>query len=369
MKKMVTIGLLATSILILTACSTTKNKENSAAAKEDTITSQSSETKSEPKEEKVNLNGKDAVEYYNVNYTKPKNLDSIVGVYPNAFETSDDSVGAVDDNLFILSDGRYITTKELTNSETTYFDKDNVMHNRPLTSESAPYQLSITDSGRIVEKNGIYYLSNDQSSNKFIINLNSEGNQVVNEFISDNDKSSIEDVLKNVEEINNGFIKNGKYFKSKDMSTERAVNKSQLSSENKEVLEKATFKVYVDNPEKESQYVKDMLSSKSMNDLFYLTGVGREISISERELKGGYAPEIKELSSDELSSVSVEGTNKKLKYGFKLTEKDDGKLEEFPKFAYATDGNTVYTLDYDQLGVAAREIGSIDSPEVFLQVN
>ena len=63
MKKMATIGLLATSILILTACSTTKNKENSAAAKEDTVTSQSSKSK----EDKVNLNGKDAVQYYNVN--------------------------------------------------------------------------------------------------------------------------------------------------------------------------------------------------------------------------------------------------------------------------------------------------------------
>lgn len=359
MKKMATIGLLATSILILTACSTTKNKENSAAAKEDTVTSQSSETK----EEKVNLNGKDAVEYYNASYNKPKQLEDIVGIYPNAITTSDDSVGSVDDNLIILSDGRYITTTENVGSETNYFDKDNIMHKRTFTSESAPYQLSVTGTGRIIDKNGIYYLVNGLGGNKFITNLDSEGNQVINEFSSsvyenDIEKNNIEKNLKNVEEVNDGFIKNGKYFKTKDVGTESAVTKSQPNSELKGILEKATFNFYVTSSEKYPQYVKDMLSSQSINDLFYLTGVGREISISDREEKEGLAPEIKVLSSDELKSV--EGTNKKLKYGFKVTEKDDdGKLKEFPEKAYATDGSTVYDITYDQLGITAQEVDSL----------
>jgi hypothetical protein len=355
MKKMATIGLLATSILILTACSTTKNKENSAAAKEDTVTSQSSETK----EEKVNLNGKDMFEYYNISYNKPKQLEDIVGIYPNAITTSDDSVGSVDDNLIILSDGRYITTTENVSSETNYFDKDNIMHKRTFTSESAPYQLSVTGTGRIIEKNGIYYLFDNQLGGiKFITNLDSEGNQVINEFLSTLSKNDIEKNLENVEEVNDGFIKNGKYFKTKDVRTGSAVNKAQPNSELKDILEKATFKFYEETSEKNPQYVKDMLSSQSINDLFYLTTVGREISISDREEKEGLAPEIKVLSSDELNSV--EGTNKKLKYGFKVTEKDDdGKLKEFPEKAYATDGSTVYDITYDQLGVTAQEVDSL----------
>ena len=102
------------------------------------------------------------------------------------------------------------------------------------------------------------------------------------------------------------------------------------------------------------------MSSNSVNDLFYLVGMGRGTNLAYIE-----GQEIKVLSSDELKSVK--GTKNKLKYGFKLTDKLGDELEEFPRLAYATDGSTVYKLSYDQLEITAEEIGSADSPSYFLE--
>jgi hypothetical protein len=343
MKKMATIGLLATSILILTACSTTKNKENSAAAKEDTVTSQSSETK----EEKVNLNGKDAVEYYNVNYTKPKNLDSIVGVYLDEESKT---------NMIVFADGRYTNIyMGKTFYNTTYFDKNNTIQEKEMTDTA----VTVVDTGRIVEKDGIDYVVSLGDINSFT-NLDSEGHQVENQFFTTETKNDIKDRLKTPEEY--GFIKDGKYFESKDTPTDLSWKKVESDSKTKTALENVTFKFYENNPEKASQYVNDLLSSNSVNDLYYLVGIGRDNDLTDIEDQ-----EIKVLSSDELKSVK--GTNNKLKYGFKLTHiyKIDGTLEEFPNKAYATDGSTVYSLSYDQLGITAEEIGSADSPSSFLE--
>lgn len=360
MKKMATIGLLATSILILTACSTTKNKENSAAAKEDTVTSQSSETKSEPKEEKVNLNGKDAVEYYNLSYKKPKNLDSIVGIYKG----EEDETDSAEHSLIIFSDGRYILADAGgTDAKTTYFDKNNIIQKKEFTATSYPYELSVSDAGRIIEKDGVDYLVSLRNDT-FLNNLDCEGHQIINQFFSTTNKDEINERL-NDTETNQGFIKDGKYYESKDTLTSESWNKVESDSKTKTALENVTFKSYENNSEKDSQYVKDLLGSNTVNDLFYLVGTGRETSITDIDEKEGNAPEIKVLSSDELKSVKE--TKNKLKYGFKITEKNDGKLDEFPNNAYATDGSTVYALSYDQLGITAQELGSAASPSYFLE--
>lgn len=356
MKKMATIGLLATSILILTACSTTKNKENSVAAKEDTVTSQSSKSK----EDKVNLNGKDAVEYYNVTYKKPATLENIVGIY----QGKEDETDVAEHSLIVFSDGRYLLAYAGRNdAKTNYFDKNNTMQKKEFTATSYPYELVVDDAGRIIEKDGVDYLVSLRNDT-FLNNLDYEGHQIINQFFSTTNKYEINERLNDTEE-NKGFIKDGKYYESKDTVTSESWNKVESDSKTKTALENVTFKSYENNSEKDSQYVKDLLGSNTVNDLFYLVGTGRETSITDIAEKEGNAPEIKVLSSDELKSVKE--TKNKLKYGFKITEKNDGKLDEFPNNAYATDGSTVYALSYDQLGITAQELGSAASPSSFLE--
>jgi hypothetical protein len=361
MKKITVISLLTTSLFMLTACST-NNQTTSSNTKESTAVSQ----KSDEKTNNVNLNGKDAFEYYNVSYEKPQQIADIAGIY----QASDMDKGAWSENsLIVFDDGRYIVAEAglLSSPETNYFDSNNSLQKKTYNATTYPYQLSVTDAGRIVEKDDVYYLFSPlDGEGSFITNLDTDGNQVVNQFISDSSKDDIEVGMKDIEDTNAGFIKDGTYFESKNTATEDGLNKVDSAPKTEGAIENVTYKVYDNTSDSEngSQYVEDLLESNNLNDLFYLTGVGRNLGITDSMVEEGSAPEIEALSSDELESVK--DTDQPLQYGFKVTERTDGELSEFPDEVYATDGETVYILNYNQLEITAQELGTAQSPEAFI---
>lgn len=341
MKKAGILSLILTSSFILVACSSNVSN-NSKSQKTSTTISKKSTVQSNT----MDLKGKDIIEYKKLSYTKPEQLNNIIGTYKYNDSSNSNS------GLVIFSDGRYIIYNaiEKGNTETNYFDSKSVMQKKELNDNSYPNQVSLESSGRIIEKDGIYFLLELQPST--VLNtLNTDGNQVFNQVFKDSDKiqgqKSLNKATKEIEDNNKGFIKDGKYYTSKSEPSQNSWNKVEKYNEYDANLKNATFKIYMN----EKQYVKDYLESNSLNDLFYLTGWGMKSTIYDINTS---SIEIKSLTSEELKSAK--GTEEPLKYGFKVLKNLNGEF--VTATSYATDGKIIYQLNFDQLGIKAEEFAS-----------
>lgn len=349
MKKAGILSLILTSSFILVACSSNVSN-NSKSQKPSTTISKKSTVQSNT----IDLKGKDIIEYKKLSYTKPEQLNNIIGTYKyndssnsNYNDSSNSNYG-----LVIFSDGRYIIYNaiEEEGTQTNYFDSKSVMQKKELNDNSYPKQVSLESSGRIIEKDGIYFLLELQPSTVLNI-LNTDGNQVFNQVFKDSDKiqgqKSLNKATKEIEDNNKGFIKDGKYYESKNEPSQNSWNKVENYNEYDANLKNATFKIYMN----EKQYIKDYLESNSLNDLFYLTGWGMKSTIYDSNTS---SIEIKSLTSEELQSAK--GTEEPLKYGFKVLKNLNGEF--VTATSYATDGKIIYKLKFDQLGIKAEEFAS-----------
>jgi len=363
-KKIIPIGFLLIISILFTACNS-NNESNSETTT--TITTTNKETNMD--KDKVNSNAKDIFEYYNVNYEKPESLNDIVGYYE---QKQDKENYYTQSKLIVLPDGRYLyfspilaedTSKEsATHYSKYYFDESNVIHEKKF-NDLIPPDTQATRYGRIIEKDGVYYLCKpdaDDYYDKLLTNLDSEGNQVINQIFQPNSKKNIEKKIKDIENNNNGFIKGDKYYTSKNIISDEAFTKKEFNIDS--FINSTKIKAYENTAfkDKSNLYIKELLDSNSVNDLLYLVsdGITDDYSIdSEKQ-------EIQMLTPDELKSVK--NTDKDLKYGYRIYNKINNVLSEFPREAYATDGESVYSLKYNQLDIDATNMSS-EQPSFFLK--
>jgi len=351
-KNFILIGFLLSISILFSACNN-NNESNSATTT--TISTTNKETNKE--KDKINSNAKDIFEYYNVTYEKPESINDVVGLYE---QSPDKENYYTQSKLIVFPDGRYLyfspilaedSSKEsATHYSKYYFDKSNVIREKKI-NDLVPSDTKATKYGRIIEKNGVYYLCKPDEYN-LLTNLDSEGNQVINQIFQSNSKKNIEKKMKDIENNNNGFIKGDKYYTSKNVTSDEGFSKKDfdtdffISNTKIKAYENTAFK------DKPNLYIKELLDSNTVNNLLYLVsdGITDDYSIdSEKQ-------EIQTLTSNELKSVK--NTDKDLKYGYKIYNKTNNVLSEFPREAYATDGESVYRLKYNQLDIEATNMSS-----------
>ena len=123
MKKAGILSLILTSSFILVACSSNVSN-NSKSQKPSTTISKKSTVQSNT----IDLKGKDIIEYKKLSYTKPEQLNNIIGTYKYN-DSSNSNYG-----LVIFSDGRYIIYNaiEEEGTQTNYFDSKSVMQKKKI---------------------------------------------------------------------------------------------------------------------------------------------------------------------------------------------------------------------------------------------
>lgn len=317
-----TIGM---SLLLLSGCTSEKNTTTS---KKQESTQTSSSTPSSPTFDElsgVHENAYDFVDFWGIDYKAPQGINDIVGYYelPSSPETP----------IKIYPDGRY--TRILRASQAPmeeaahsskiefYFDKNNEVQTNPFYTNNGEYNT--LSQGRVVEKNGIYFLVPLSYSSDLYLDDKAEATYVFTDTLQDKDEMS--NILKDTSKFSEySFIKNGVFFNSADGETdESSIKKS-------------------GNPDLET-----LLDTKPLllhNKPFPITTINqlysRRNNINVSDLVALTPKELDSIDFDKISRDSKE----KLKFGFKYSTSVVDKI-------FATDGDYIYDVSEDQLGLHA----------------
>ncbi|MFK4895141.1 hypothetical protein [Lactococcus petauri] len=312
------------SLILLIGCTSEKNP---TSKNHETIQTPSS-TSSSPTIDEIKggkENNYDFVDFWEIDYKAPQNINDIVGYYefPDSPETP----------IKIYSDGRY--TRILRASQAPmeeaahsskiefYFDENNEVQTNPFYTNNGEYNT--LSQGRVVEKNGIYFLVPLSYSSDLYLDDKAEATYVFTDTLQDKDEMS--NILKDTSKFSEySFIKNGVFFNSADGETdESSIKKS-------------------GNPDLET-----LLDSKPLllhNKPFPITTINqlysRRNNINVSDLVALTPKELDSIDFDKISRDSKE----KLKFGFKYSTSVVDKI-------FATDGDYIYDVSEDQLGLHA----------------
>lgn len=313
------------SLILLTGC--TSEKKN-IVSKNQEPTQTSSSNPSNSTFDEINgdqTNAYDFIDYWGIDYKAPQNINDIVGYY----ELPD----SPDAPIKIYPDGRYarilrasqVPMEEAAHSSKIefYFDKNNEVQTNPFYANHGEYNT--LSQGRIVEKNGIYFLVPLSYSSDLYLDDKAEATYVFSDTLQDKDE--ISSLLKDTSKFNEySFIKNGTFFNSANEETgEAGIKKSGYSD------------------------LENLLDSKPLflhNKSFPITTINqlysRRNNINVSKLVALTPIELDSIDFDKISRDSKE----KLKFGFKYSTSVVDKI-------FATDGDYIYDVSEDQLGLHA----------------
>lgn len=324
MKKISITLALGISLILLTGCTSEKN----GASKNQESPKTAASTPSTPTFNELEggkENSHDFVDFWGIDYKAPQNINNIVGYY----ELPD----SPDTPIKIYPDGRYTRIlhasqapmEEAAHSSKIefYFDENNEVQTNPFYANHGEYNT--LSQGRVVEKNGIYFLVPLSYSSELYLNDKSEATYVFTDTLQDKDELS--SLLKDNSKFNEySFIKNGSFFDSADEETDKAgIKKS-------------------GNPD-----LENLLDSKILllhNKSFPITTINQLYSRrNNSNVSGLVALTSKELNSIDFDKISRD-SKEKLKFGFKYSTSVVDKI-------FATDGDYIYDVSEDQLGLHA----------------
>lgn len=325
MKKLSITLVLGINLLLLIGCTSEKNNITSKN-QESTKTASSAPSSQFFDDSKGGKeNSYDFVDFWGIDYKSPQNMNDIVGYYefPDSPETP----------IKIYPDGRYtriLRASQAPMSEAAhsskiefYFDKNNEVQTNPFYTNNGEY--NVLSQGRIVEKNGIYFLVPLSYSSELYLNDKAEATYVFTDTLQD--KNEMSSILKDTSKFNEySFIKNGSFFDSADGETdETGIKKS-------------------GNPD-----LENLLDSKPLllhNKPFPITTINqlysRRNNINVSDLVALTPKELDSIDFDKISRDSKE----KLKFGFKYSTSVVDKI-------FVTDGDYIYDVSQDQLGMHA----------------
>lgn len=325
MKKLFISITLGMSLILLTGCISGKNN---IASKNQESTQKSSSISSNPTSDKLSEDQKNAydfIDFWGINYKAPQNMNDIVGYYelPNSPETP----------IKIYPDGRY--TRILRASQAPmdesahsskiefYFDENNKVQTNPFYTNNGEYNT--LSQGRIMEKNGIYFLVPLSYSSELYLNDKAEATYVFTDTLQDKDEMSR--LLKDTSKFNEySFIKNGSFFDSADGKKDEAGIKKLGNPDLENLLDSKPLLLH-DKPFPITTI--NQLYSRRNN-----TNVSDLVALTPKELDS--------IDFDKISRDSKE----KLKFGFKYSTSVVDKI-------FVTDGDYIYDVSQDQLGMHA----------------
>lgn len=325
MKKLSITLVLGINLLLLIGCTSEKNKITSKNQESPKTFSSTPSSPTFDELEGNKENSYDFVDFWGIDYKAPQGINDIVGYY--------ELPGSPETPIKIYPDGRYtriLRTSQVPMEEAAhsskiefYFDENNKVQINPFHASQGEYNtLSL---GRVVEKNGIYFLVPLSYSSDLYLDDKAEATYVFTDTLQDKDEMS--DILKDTSKFSEySFIKNGSFFNSADGETDEAgIKKS-------------------GNPDLET-----LLDSKPLllhNKPFPITTINqlysRRNNINMSDLVALTSKELDSIDFDKISRDSKE----KLKFGFKYSTSVVDKI-------FATDGDYIYDVSEDQLGLHA----------------
>ena len=325
MKKLsvsLTIGI---TLLVLTGCTSEKNNTTSKNQeyKQTYSSTSSSPNIDEVKGEKEN--SYDFVDFWGIDYKAPKGINDIVGYY--------ELPGSPETPIKIYPDGRYtriISASQAPMEEAAhsskiefYFDKNNEVQTNPFYTNNGEYNT--LSQGRVVEKNGIYFLVPLSYSSELYLNDKAEATYVFTDILQDKDEMS--SILKDTSKFSEySFIKNGAFFNSADGETDEAGIKKSGNPDLETLLDSKTLLLH-----------NKPFPIATINQLY-----SRRNNINVSDLVALTPKELNSIDFDKISRDSKE----KLKFGFKYSTSVVEKI-------FATDGDYIYDVSEDQLGMHA----------------
>lgn len=325
LKKISIVLALGVSLLLLTGCTSEKS---STTSKNQESTKTASSTPSSPIFDELEggkENSYDFVDFWGIDYEAPQGINGIVGYYelPGSSETP----------IKIYPDGRY--TRILRASQAPmeeaahsskiefYFDKNNEVQTNTFYANHGEYNT--LSQGRIVEKNGIYFLVPLSYSSDLYLDDKAEATYVFSDTLQDKDE--ISSLLKDTSKFNEySFIKNGTFFNSANEETDEAGIKKSGYSDLETLLDSKPLLLH-DKP----------FPITTINQLY-----SRRNNINVSDLVALTPKELNSIDFDKISRDSKE----KLKFGFKYSTSVVEKI-------FATDGDYIYDVSEDQLGLHA----------------
>lgn len=338
LKKTTLILTLGMSLILVTGCTAQKNSTVSKASssKENTKTSTKSSS-SVTEKEKINKEAYDWVDYYNIDYTPPKDIAKIAGYYARPNEP--------DFPVKIYPDGRYtqffLQTLPSFGNLRIYFDENNKQITNPFYLKHENYPSLIQ--GRVVEKNGIDFLVPIATSTGIFLNNKGESTYTFGSMY----KEEVSNTLKNKELFHTyEFIKDGLFYLQANDTAENASPKSTGLPDLEKILDRKPL-LYAT----QSQKSVDTLTIDNLNKLYAQTA-----PYIIDPLEHPLVP----LTSDELKKIDLDNdsnnVNKDVKmiYGFKYKEGTDESGNYVS--GVATDGNKIYQLNIDTLGIHGRTL-------------
>lgn len=324
MKKLSLTLALGMSLILLTGC----NSEKKSTAKNQESVQMSSSTPSSPTFDELNGDQESAydfVDYWEIDYKAPQNMKDIVGYYelPDSPETP----------IKIYPDGRYtrilrasqVPIEEAAHSSKIefYFDENNEVQTNPFYTNNGEYNT--LSQGRVVEKNGIYFLVPLSYSSELYLNDKAEATYVFTDILQDKDEMS--SILKDTSKFSEySFIKNGSFFNSADGETDEAGIKKSGNTDLETLLDSKPLLLH-----------NKPFPITTINQLY-----SRRNNINVSDL---VALTPKELDSIDFDKISRD-TKEKLKFGFKYSTSVVDKI-------FVTDGDYIYDVSEDQLGMHA----------------
>lgn len=315
---------LGMSLILLIGCTSEKNstsKNHEAIQTSSSIPS--SPTFDELEEGKEN--SYDFVDFWDIDYKAPQNINDIVGYY--------ELPGSPDTPIKIYADGRY--TRILRASQAPmeeaahsskiefYFDENNEVQTNPFYANYGEYNT--LSQGRVVEKNGIYFLVPLSYSSDLYLDDKAEATYVFSDTLQDKDE--ISSFLKDTSKLNEySFIKNGSFFNSVNEETDEASIKKSGNSDLENLLDSKPLLLH-----------NKPFPITTINQLY-----SRRNNINVSKLVALTSIELDSIDFDKISRDSKE----KLKFGFKYSTSVIDKI-------FATDGDYIYDVSEDQLGMHA----------------
>lgn len=323
--KKISIGLaLGVSLILLSGCTS----EKSTTSKNHEPTKTASSTPSSPTFNELEggkENSYDFVDFWGIDYKAPQGINDIVGYYelPDSPETP----------IKIYPDGRY--TRILRASQAPmeeaahsskiefYFDENNEVQTNPFYTNNGEYNT--LSQGRVVEKNGIYFLVPLSYSSELYLNDKAEATYVFTDILQDKDEMS--SILKDTSKFSEySFIKNGSFFNSADGEPDEAGIKKSGNTDLETLLDSKPLLLH-----------NKPFPITTINQLY-----SRRNNINVSDL---VALTPKELDSIDFDKISRD-TKEKLKFGFKYSTSVVDKI-------FVTDGDYIYDVSEDQLGMHA----------------
>ena len=310
------------SLILLIGCTSEKNP---TSKNHETIQTSSSTTSSPTIDEIKGgkENSYDFVDFWGIDYKAPQNINGIVGYYelPDSPETP----------IKIYSDGRYtrilraaqapIDEAAHSSKIEFYFDENNKVQTNPFYTNNGEYNT--LSQGRIVEKNGIYFLVPLSYSSELYLNDKAEATYAFTDAQQNKDEMS--SILKDTSKFSEySFIKNGLFFNSANGETDEAGIKKTGNPDLENLLDSKPLLLH-----------NKPFPIATINQLY-----SRRNNINVSDL---VALTPKELDSIDFDKISRD-TKEKLKFGFKYSTSVVDKI-------FVTDGDYIYDVSQDQLGM------------------